>query len=76
MTYGPDYDRYLDAERERRDAEGDAYVAWCEDNDKDPEGDYWNEWEEWVEDMRDDAAERAAEARREDMEFYDRYGDE
>jgi hypothetical protein len=76
MTYGPDYDRWLESERDRRDAEGDAYVAWCEENDKDPDDDHWQEWEDYCDDMRDDAAERAAEARMEDMVFYERYGDE
>ena len=68
MTY-IDAERYYDYQRERAEAEQDAYEAWCEDNDLDPDEDHSVEWEDYCDDMRESAAERRAEER-EDMERF------
>ena len=58
-----------DDDCERAEAEQDAYEAWCEDNDLDPDEDHSVEWEDYCDDMRESAAERRAEER-EDMERF------
>lgn len=72
MTFGPDYDRWLDAELERRACADDAYQAWVEENDLDPDEDHTVAFEQAMEDAAEDHAERMAEERAD----RDRYGDD
>lgn len=60
------YDAWLERPYQERAAEGDAYVAWCERSDLDPDGDHWDDFRAAMDDAREDAAIAAAEARAED----------
>jgi hypothetical protein len=68
MSFGSSYDAWLEAPYVEAAAKGDAYANWCEENDKDPEEDHWDEFEQEMADRADDAAEERAEAMREDRD--------
>lgn len=63
------YDSWLEAPYQQRATEADAYVAWCEANDLDPDDDLWDDFRDEMDARREDyeveCAERAAEARAE-----------
>lgn len=60
------YDSWLEAPYQERADATDAYVEWCEENDHDPDGDFWDDFEQYSIDRAEDAAMERAEAAAED----------
>jgi hypothetical protein len=56
------YDRWLTTDP--RQADADAYEAWCEAEGLDPADDHWTAFHEHVEALHEDALLKAAEDRR------------
>lgn len=59
------YDSWLEAPYQQAAAESDAYVTWCEANDRDPDEDHYDDFRADMDDRREDAEIAAAEARAE-----------
>ncbi len=57
-----DYDTWLEEPYQRVYAESDAFVEWCEANDRRPDDDgVWDAWVVALENAAEDAAEARAE---------------
>ena len=66
------YDRWLEAPWQEKQAEDEAFIEWCQDNDLDFEDDdNFEAWRDYLAGRAEDAAIEAAEAAAEDRWEWD-----
>lgn len=65
------YDAWLEEPYQRHYAEADAFITWCEDNDRDPDEDgLWDEYQAYIEEAEADYLIERAESMREEEEYW------